>query len=1027
MNIDFNKAEFSFINKQTNDPASPMISGTKYKYFHAFVFSFFLFGFIYVIAVLPGYSQMYPQNNYQQPYQTNYMAGSTAFKQEIARLEINVARPGKVPISITQVPRLEKDDLLKVRLLDEAVNGMKPDQSNFDWTFLVAFINPGRNNDSEKTLSEEINFRKKGWYKEYTFVVPYDSQPIFFIYPKPQYRSKILNLISKNQDEIRKIGEKTIEIADAYAKIGTFLNELQTVVNRNYYGGYYNNGYGMYGNYGNYGPYGNYGQNTGFNQTFLMEQTVERLAKSFNIQLPTCWGGNTPYGNNPYNNVYGGYQNGMMFNDFMGRVQCVARSVRIEDFDLSVSRMLQQGGVFAAAQLTQRYPQLAFWINIAAAALDFILKITNKTPLKIVPTVISTTETPAQNAMYQNNMAAASSVRPADSVKISLFAESQPMDKGFVTAYPLVVNKWQANADPEVISLPVPALTESCLHPGQNVLRSADLLTDWMADNFTKDFQLVISSSNGFRKTFPLKKNIGLSGWELNVTKDELNTIPKINMTLEAVITGKRGFNEIQSPKFPLPLMAGGEWTIDPQSQRAFMSGGKRIITLKNQFGNCRCLQSVVYRPAFGGPFIFAANSKENGLIFSPDLKEVSFEVDATNFPGGPGQLELVQFGGETINLSLNLYPPPPNITNLKIAKGDNQAIIIGERLDQIQAVKINGKRAIIKESKTSDIQYMRPANNQNGYLPGAQNGQGMYPASNQGNMPNSGILTEKTVVFEDPGTRQDTNKITLELELDGSRNYTCPGMFTLSASRPSIVADESKEIEGAFRINSVPAEKMGVSRPQSEKAAVISNKPNLSINLGSLPVFPIESSEITVNIQNALTDYDFKIENIQVETRVENSQINPSELPVAGVQVWDWRSMQVKILLNDPAQKVLGGRRLQFRIRDKIRGDSDWYTIKQTFVRIPQIMSVKCTRDLKEKCELKGQGINFIQQVSVDGGATWFPSEQVGLMTSPAENGLDKALIPNYSGHKKTLKIRLRDFSKIEGLEVSGYVFTRF
>ncbi len=440
------------------------------------------------------YNGNYPNNNNygNYPNYPNYMANSNAFRQEIARVEIMVVRPGKAPLSITQVPRLQKGDVLKVRLLDEMVNGMKPDQTNFDWTFLIAYINPGRNNDAEKTVSEEIQFRKRGWYEEYSFTVPYDSQPIFFLYTKPNYRTKLLKLIANNQEEIRKIGEKTIEIADAYGKIGSFLNELQSVINRNtYQQGYGNNGYNGYGGYGGYNSY---------NQNGFKEQLIERLAKSFNIELPSCWNGNNgnnyngynnSYNNNGYNNNnYGGYNNNSgygnygsnaMGNDFMGRVQCVARGVKLEDFDISVSRMLQQGGIMVAAQLAQKYPQFAHWINIAAIAIDFILKLTQRTPLRIVPTITSTSGNQGQyaynqpNYNYQNNFAATnnysananSSVNNGAPVKISVYAESSPRDNGFVSAYPIVTHKWQAAADPEIIELPTPVLMDQCLHPGK--------------------------------------------------------------------------------------------------------------------------------------------------------------------------------------------------------------------------------------------------------------------------------------------------------------------------------------------------------------------------------------------------------------------------------------------------------------------------------------------------------------------------------------------------------------------------------
>src|SRR4051812_11399001 len=62
------------------------------------------------------------QSNYYAPNQTsNSYIKSSVFRQEIARFEINVARDGKAPLPITQVPRVQKGDTLKIKLLDEAV------------------------------------------------------------------------------------------------------------------------------------------------------------------------------------------------------------------------------------------------------------------------------------------------------------------------------------------------------------------------------------------------------------------------------------------------------------------------------------------------------------------------------------------------------------------------------------------------------------------------------------------------------------------------------------------------------------------------------------------------------------------------------------------------------------------------------------------------------------------------------------------------------------------------------------------
>lgn len=1004
MRTDTNKKRFDGENENSilyrEFLGSPDIS------FTSRIFSFLLFSIICIFGVSNVFSQtMYPPNNIMpnQPYNiipnqpyNNFMANSTAFKQEIARMEINVVRQGKMPLPITKVPRLEKDDVLKVRLLDEQVNGVKPDQSNFDWTFLVAYINPGRNSDSQKTVSEEINFRKRGWYKEYSFVVPYDCQPIFFIYPKPEYRNKILSLVGKNQDEIRKIGEKTIEISDAYAKIGGFLNELQSLLIRNSYGMYGN--YGGYGNYNYYGGYGNYGSGGSFNQNLFMQQAVEQMAKSFNIQLPSCWTNNNFGGYGGYNNYYGN-NNNFLNNSLVERVQCVARSVKVEDLDISISRMLQQGGVLGAAQLAQKYPQVAFWINVAAAALDFIIQITKKTPLKIVPTVISTGETQGQNSIPMNmngtaNMPYQGAV--SNSVKISLFAESQPSNNGFVTAYPLVISKWQPNSDPNIISLPIPSLADSCLHAGQNILRSTDLMNDWMSDNFTENFRLVVSSPNGFTKEFPLRKNIGLSGWELNLTKEDFNAFPKINMNLESELVGKRGFNEIRSPKFQLAIPVAGSWEITSESQKMFAAGAKRTVTLRNQFGSCKCLQAVVYKPAFGGQFVFEANSQANPLMFSDDGKEVSFEVDATNFQPGPGQFELQTAGGETTSLDVNLYPMMPNVTNVRIAKKDNKAVITGERLEQIQAIRINGKRATIEAGG-------KIAPMSNTIVP---MGNTIIPMNNQNNMPTANPMfasgsSERTFVFEDPAARQETNNFSIELELEGGRIYQYPKTFSISPSRPVLVSKQIREIE----------------------AIATGNKTRAQFDLEALPIFPIDSSKISLIVQNALTDYDFKIENIEVETRIENSQVYAMELPKVTFEVLDWKNMQITLQLNEQLQRLLGGRRLQFRIRDKERGDSDWYTLGKTFARLPENISVRCTNQPNGDCQMKGTGIEYISQVSVDGGKSWYPQSPASLVVQPTQDGEKVVKIPRYS-NKNLLQIRLRDFPMTEGLAVHDYIF---
>lgn len=1064
---------------------------------------FWKFGFtvmLLVVLVQNLFSQQFNQAQYggAQPSNQNYLRNSSAFRQEIARFEITVTREGLTPLSLSQVPRVQKSDILKVKLLDEAVNGIKPDQSLYDWTLLVAFINPNRKitdkddsphpnelskdqnadrnkksaaiDERQSSVSQEIQFRKTGWYREYSFTVPYDSQPVFFLYPRPKYRDKILKLINKNYNEVRKLGEKTIEIAGAYAQISAFLNNLQGVLSGNSYnygsfGSSYGTGYNNYGNYGNYnnynygaGNYGYYNNTTGYNYNQLMSQTIEMLARSFNIQLPSnCWQGGSYNGYNSSYNSFGygssGLNNYGISQDLISKVQCIAKNVRLEDFDLSVARILQQGGVVVAAQLAQKYPQLIYWINLAAAAIDFIVKISKKALLRIVPAVAWPSDNPNSSGNYNssgypgnynagypdstNSPATAKQPIP----KISLFAENQPDDSQFVTAYPIVLHKWQAEADPEIISLRQPILAEPCLHVGLNILKSTDLTDDQLADNFTKDYTLTINSANGFKKEFPLKKNIGLGGWELNITPQDLQEFPRIRMNLEAVIKGTRGFNEIKSPPFYLPISIGGSWEITSESQKELTAGGRRTVTLRNNLGNCQCLQSVIYKPAFGGQFVFAVNNREHGLQYSPDGSEVSFDLDTAGFLAGAGEIELRTFGGESAKLNLKLYPSPPIINYLQIGKGDREALISGERLEQIQSVTINGRRAYVVGSQgLQDSQSYQgqpssvSSNSENSPAPGS------YISGLQASGPG-----ERIIVFADANAKLTENTATLELALEDNRTIQIKQAFPVAPSRPKIVANENREIEGT----AIDTGKEEITAAGKSKIGIYSGKRRTGIKskaqllplsipdhqLSTNPTFSIETGKISLNVRNYLTDFDFRIENLSIETRLEPGSNNNSSTfnsipsgenpgPKIEFEVLDWKNIRLTFELNGQLQKMLGGRRLQFRIRDKERGDSDWYSIKQTFVRIPEIKSISCTAEMNGMCEMKGAGIDYISQISIDGGQNWFPAEPATLQTQPAPDGQRSAIIP-FLQNKEFLRIRLRDFPKGEGLFVDGFNFS--
>jgi len=869
---------------------------------------------------------------FSQNYGPGNLAGRKAFTREIARLEILVDRKREESLPMNLVPRVQAEDVIRIRMLDEPINGIRPSESHWDWTLTVAFVNPSRNEVEQESVSREIYFKRDGWYREHRVKVPYDSQPVFFLYPKPKYRKKIKKLISKNFNEIKEIGEKTLEIAGAYAQIGSFLNELQGVINQNPYG---------YGGYSSYNSRNIYGNQSPFRDGFVRDQLVERLAQSFNIALPNCWRG----GNRTVNS-----------NDFVGRAQCIAKNVRLEDFDLSVSRMLRQGGLLAATKLIEKYPQLAYWINIAAAAADLIIKILRKTPLKIVPTMAS-----ARGGIQpiNNPNARRSQTGIPVSQKISLFAEKPATDSDFVTAFPIVLHKWQADPDPEVIELPIPNLLEPCLHLGQNILKNTDLSYDWLRDPFTRNFRVIMSAENGFSREFHLTKNLGMSGWMLNLNPQDIQAFPKVKMALESKVVATRGFNQLESKTFSMPISGGGKWEISKESLSEFLVGGKRRIVIKNSMGSCRCLQSVKYKPSSGGEFVFTANAKTNPLKFSEDGKEAEFEINTANFQPGKGTVELITYGSrQPQKVNIKLYPLAPEIIKIVAHKGDNKIIVEGTRIEQIKSLTVNGKVAALEKPRQTQTQ---PMDNKRAFK----------------------FSNLRQVIL--------SKSVSLKLNLEGNRVFEYPKSFQVLPARPAIVTNGKSEID-AIALTS--------TKPKSSK-----------FDLSEYPLIPIHTENLTAQVKTSLTDYSFKAENINIETRVENGRVGKNALPKASFEVLDPLNLRINFAIDQRYQQFLAGRRLQFRIKDSVRGNSDWYSIRQTFVRIPEIESTICKEN---ECKITGKGLDYIGQISTDGDKAWQPAPPA----QPTTDGKSVMTIQKVTG-KKMLKIKLRDFPNMKGLSI--------
>ena len=219
----------------------------------------------------------------------------------------------------------------------------------------------------------------------------------------------------------------------------------------------------------------------------------------------------------------------------------------------------------------------------------------------------------------------------------------------------------------------------------------------------------------------------------------------------------------------------------------------------------------------------------------------------------------------------------------------------------------------------------------------------------------------------------------------------------------------------------SVPLKTSTTAKTPPANPLLAVNRLAFSIN----DLFPIDANNISVIARNVLTDYDFKTENIRVETSIEGSMFTPDQLPQVTFEVLDPMNMRINLAISENARKYLGGRKLRLRIVDRQRGNSDWYTIRQPFVRFPKLESVVCgATQGTSNCQLSGIGLDYIQQVSIDGGQTWFPALPGSLQAQLTGDGKSSAIIPMLA-NKNSLKLKLRDYATGDGMFADGFTYS--
>jgi hypothetical protein len=155
---------------------------------------------------------------------------------------------------------------------------------------------------------------------------------------------------------------------------------------------------------------------------------------------------------------------------------------------------------------------------------------------------------------------------------------------------------------------------------------------------------------------------------------------------LTGAVRGKWGFDDWKGPRFHLRAALAGKWSVAAGDQSALVVG--RDDTLHIEGENSLCVDRITFRikdqTAAGNPDKLAWKS--------PKPEQLEVVVPMKDAAPGPVNLEIYQFGLEKPDqLALLAYAEAAALDRLTLSAGDAQALLKGNRLDEVAKVSLDG------------------------------------------------------------------------------------------------------------------------------------------------------------------------------------------------------------------------------------------------------------------------------------------------------------------------------------------------
>jgi hypothetical protein len=200
------------------------------------------------------------------------------------------------------------------------------------------------------------------------------------------------------------------------------------------------------------------------------------------------------------------------------------------------------------------------------------------------------------------------------------------------------------------------------------------------ATQLAHDLVLHIEPANGQKGPavdLPVKAEPGDGGL---VPEAKIPPLPEGE--LNAVVTGKWGFDNWEGPHYHLYSAERNKWTLSPADQSALVVGRDDTVHFEGQ--SSLCVEKVQELASEGHPAELAWKS----------LKPGALEVSLNLKDAAPGlvHVDVYQYGlDKPDQLKMTAYDAAASLDHISLSAGDTQALLKGTRLDQVASARFNG------------------------------------------------------------------------------------------------------------------------------------------------------------------------------------------------------------------------------------------------------------------------------------------------------------------------------------------------